>query len=134
MTYEPLPPAEEEMFIALGDAQEAAINAVNGGNFRNIQGVDLYPHSGGFIDCVWELHSVLGFTYEGSGNSHVQPAANILPSSREQWAGILVRTDGPNDAVRSGCLTIVWWAQVAMEYVLQVWGNADAGADALPEH
>lgn len=39
---------------------------VNDGDWRSIQGVDLYPHSGGFIDSVWDLHGILGYTYEGS--------------------------------------------------------------------
>ena len=34
-----------------------------------------------------------GYTYEGSGNGHVQPPANILPSSREQWEGVLVTAE-----------------------------------------
>ena len=104
---------------------------MNGGVWRSIQGVELYAHSGGFIDSVWELHGILGYTYEGSsilgGNyqlrplgiftlafaisdlrqrrqfraaralklqlagpgCHVQPPAAILPSSAEQWAGVL---------------------------------------------
>ena len=45
-----LPLPERAVFEALGLAQEVAINRVNGGNFRAIQGVDLYAHSGGFID------------------------------------------------------------------------------------
>ena len=39
---------------------------MNGGVWRSIQGVELYAHSGGFIDSVWELHGILGYTYEGS--------------------------------------------------------------------
>ena len=39
---------------------------VNDGAWRSIQGVDLYPHSGGFIDSVWDLHGIIGYTYEGS--------------------------------------------------------------------
>lgn len=84
-----LPLPERDVFETLGLAQQEAINTVNGGSFRSIQGVDLYAHSGGFIDMSWELHRIFGFTYEGSGNSHVQPPDNILPSSREQWEGVL---------------------------------------------
>ena len=54
--------------------------------------VDLYAHSGGFIDYMYDEFSVLGYTYEGSsilGGCHVQPPAAIVPSSAEQWAGVL---------------------------------------------
>eukprot|EP01052_Picozoa_sp_SAG31_P004626 SAG31_NODE_194_length_20722_cov_19.854192_7_plen_105_part_00 len=70
----------------------AAINAVNDGAFRSIQGVDLYPHSGGFIDYMYDEFAVLGYTYEGSsilGGCHVQPPGAIVPSSAEQFAGVL---------------------------------------------
>ena len=76
----------------LGLAQQAAINEVNSGAFRSIQGVDLYPHSGGFIDYMYDEFSILGYTYEGSsilGGCHVQPPAAIVPSSSEQFAGVL---------------------------------------------
>lgn len=91
-SYEQLPLPERTDFEVLGLAQEVAINAVNGGEWQSIQGVDLYPHSGGFIDFVWEEHGVLGYTYEGSsilGGCHVQPPEAILPSSAEQYAGVL---------------------------------------------
>ena len=96
-SYEQLPIEDRLEFEVLGLAQEVAINAVNDGAWRSIQGVDLYPHSGGFIDSVYEVHGIIGYTYEGSsilGGCHVQPAEAILPSSEEQWAGVLVSTQG----------------------------------------
>lgn len=61
---------------------------MNGGVWRSIQGVELYAHSGGFIDSVWELHGILGYTYEGSsilgGKYRLRPlkqfAIAFLPS------------------------------------------------------
>ena len=91
-TTDILPVEDRLEFEVLGLAQELAINEVNDGAWRSIQGVDLYPHSGGFIDSVWEVHGVIGYTYEGSsilGGCHVQPPEAILPSSEEQWAGVL---------------------------------------------
>jgi len=72
-----------------GLAMQEAIRAVHGYPFEAIQGVDLYPHSGGMIDYTYYERNATAYTIELRGNSFIVPASDIVLSGEEAYAGVL---------------------------------------------
>ena len=50
--------------LNLGLDMEDAINSVHNQRYESIQGSELYPHSGGFIDYVYFNFEVPAYTIE----------------------------------------------------------------------
>ncbi len=102
-SYNEPPAAYSQAVLSIGSASATAINSVHGQRFRSIQGVDLYPHSGGSIDYTYLVSSAdqekdaLAYCYELRGNSFVVPVGDIIQSGEETLAGIMVGLEGALD-------------------------------------
>jgi carboxypeptidase A2 len=94
-SYTAPPATYQQSVLSAGTEMCLAINAVHGSRFRSIQGVDLYPHSGGMVDYCYlesgagQAREPLAYTFELRGNSFIVPAGDIILSGEENYAGIV---------------------------------------------
>jgi hypothetical protein len=77
--------------LSLGQAAIAALRAVSGTVYETGQGADLLYGVGGASDDWAKDHGIkYTATIEMRGNSFVLPPEQIIPNSREVWAGLQV--------------------------------------------
>jgi len=84
-------PKDEAVHQEMGAVIQKAIKDVNGLNFQNIRGAQMYIHSGGLLDHFYAIRKFAGFCVElrpRSGGFVIDPS-NIIPSGQENYKGVL---------------------------------------------
>jgi hypothetical protein len=83
-------PKDEKVHQEMGAEIQKAIRDVNGLNFRNIRGAEMYIHSGGLLDTFYETLKIeRSFCLELRGSGFVLDPRFIVPSGEENYSGLL---------------------------------------------
>lgn len=84
---------DEKGLMELGAKIQAGIKSVHGRTYRNIQGTQLYPHSGAMVDFFYGIQKIYGYTIELRGSSFAPPASEIIRAAQENFESILIMSE-----------------------------------------
>jgi len=89
--YSRIIPRNETEHKSMGEIIQKAIRDINGLNFSNIRGAEMYIHSGGLLDTFYENFKIdRSFCLELRGNSFVLDPRFIIPSGEENYNALLI--------------------------------------------
>jgi carboxypeptidase A4 len=94
--YTPLVTPDEPRFQVVGQAQQAAIQAVHGKTYEiGPINTAIYAVSGDSLDWAYAIRNIFGFSYElrdTGQNGFVLPANQIVPNNEEIYPAILIQS------------------------------------------